>query len=225
MYNLKQSVERPFGITVYGSFLLRTEPDHAVAELGVSRLAQRPADAFKEARDVVQATRTALHKAEVADEKVEVSRIALESAYERFGGATKFLGYRAQVSVRIVIDKIDGLERVLVAAVDAGANEVRSVRYRTGRLRELREEARSKAVAAARRKAEVYCAAAGVRVGQVIHIEDVSPDQLATRVGGMGHGAMGSASGQDEAAEQAGLQSGSLEVGAAVMVSYSLLHD
>jgi uncharacterized protein YggE len=43
--------------------------------------------------------------------------------------------------------------------------------------RELRAEARRKAVAAARAKADLYAEAAGVRVGAVLHIEDVDPEQ------------------------------------------------
>ncbi len=79
---------------------------------------------------------------------------------------------------RIIIDRLDGVERVLVDAVDAGANEVTSVTYLTTQLAELRAQARREAVAAARRKAELYCEAAGVAPGHVLHIEDVNPDSI-----------------------------------------------
>ncbi|WP_433200715.1 SIMPL domain-containing protein [Dactylosporangium sp. CS-047395] len=42
--------------------------------------------------------------------------------------------------------------------------------------RELRAAARQQAVAAARVKAEVYADAAGVRLGAVLHVEDVDAD-------------------------------------------------
>lgn len=44
-----------------------------------------------------------------------------------------------------------------------------------------RAEARRQAITAAREKAEVYSAAAGVEVGEVIQIEDINPDQLQGR--------------------------------------------
>ena len=106
--------------------------------------------------------------------------------------------------------------------VEAGANEVTSVRYLTTHLAELRAQARREAVAAARRKAEVYCEAAGVALGHVLHIEDVNPDSMVYRGGHVE--AAGSDTDHDEAASGA-LQSGSLVVSAAVMVTWSILHE
>jgi len=88
----------------------------------------------------------------------------------------RVVGYRADVGFRVRLRDVSLVEAVLVEAVAAGAHEIRSVAYETSRLRELREDARRGAVAAARRKAEVYCEAAGCRVGSVLHIEDVDPD-------------------------------------------------
>jgi uncharacterized protein YggE len=144
------------------------------------------------------------------------------NVFDSYGPNAKFLGYQAEVAFRIVIDALDKVEPVLSAAVDAGANQVTGVRYLTSRLRELRADARRQAVQAARTKAEVYCDAAGVQLGQVIHIEDVNPDSMMLRGG---HGESVDLSAHDEAAESGALQSGSLVVSAAVMVGFNLIHE
>jgi uncharacterized protein YggE len=41
-----QSIEHPVGANVYGSAVLRTEPDRAVAEIGVARVASTAKAAF-----------------------------------------------------------------------------------------------------------------------------------------------------------------------------------
>jgi uncharacterized protein YggE len=218
-----QSIDHPIGVTVYGSHVLRTEPDRAEVDLAVVRIAQTPSEAFAETRRAVDAVRQSLRKAGIADADVEAGRVDLMSAYEGFGPTAKFMGYRSSVGFRFVVRKLDEIERILSSGVDAGANQVQRVRYQTTQLRELRAEARKRAVEAAKRKAEIYCEAAGVRLGRVIHIEDVNPDRPETMYRGGGHDQASSPEAEETVA--AGLQPGSLVVQAAVMLAYALLHD
>lgn len=216
-----QSIRNPVGVNVYGSAVLRTEPDRAVAEIGIARLASTAKAAFSETAKTVEAVIRSIRRNKISPEAVEVLRVVLTTAYEGFGQTQKFIGYRARVTFRIVIDRLDAVERVLTDAVEAGANEVSSVKYLTTRLAELRAQARREAVAAARRKAEVYCEAAGVALGHVLHIEDVNPDSMVHRGGPV------EAAGPDMDDEVASgaLQSGSLVVSAAAMMTWSILND
>jgi uncharacterized protein len=216
-----QSIEHPVGVNVYGSAVLRTEPDRAVAEIGIARVASTAKAAFSETGKAVEAVVRSVRRNNLSPEAVEVSRVVLTTAYEGFGTTQKFIGYRARVMFRIVIDRLDAVERVLTDAVEAGANEVTSVKYLTTRLAELRAQARSEAVAAARRKAETYCQAAGVALGHVLHIEDVNPDSIAYRGG---HVEVAGPDVHDDDALGA-LKSGSLVVSAAVMLTWGILHD
>jgi uncharacterized protein YggE len=82
------------------------------------------------------------------------------------------------VTFNVTLTDLNRMEEVLVGVVDAGANEVGSAEFLTTRLKELRMEARRRAVAAAREKAENYCRAAGVTLGEVVSIADQNPDHL-----------------------------------------------
>lgn len=223
--SLHQSIDRPVGVNVYGSHVLRTEPDRAELDVAVVRIAQTPSAAFGETRKAVDAVRQALRKSGIPDADVEAGRVDLTTAYDGYGPAAKFLGYRSSVAFRFVVRQLDRIELILESAVNAGANQVQRVRYQTTRLRELRAEARQRAVEAARRKAELYCEAAGVRLGHVIHIEDVNPDRTIGlyRAGGA-HGEAPSPE-EDQDSVPSGLQPGSLVVEAAVVLTYTLLHD
>ncbi len=220
-WSSNQSIDNPVGVNVYGSAVLRTEPDRAVAEIGIARVASTAKAAFSETGKAVEAVIRSVRRNRLSSDAVEVSRVVLTTAYEGFGQTQKFIGYRARVTFRIMIDRLDGVERVLTDAVEAGANEVTGVKYLTSQLAELRAQARREAVVAARRKAEVYCGAAGVVLGRVLHIEDVNPDSMVHRGGQV------EASGpdiDDEVASGA-LTSGSLVVSAAVFVTWSILPD
>src|SRR5260221_5913416 len=218
-----QSIEHPVGANVYGSAVLRTEPDRAVAEIGVARVASTAKAAFSETGKAVEAVVRSVRRSNISPEAVEVSRVVLTSAYEGFGQAKTFIVYRARVTSRILIDRLDGVARVLTDAGGAGANEVTSVRYLTTHRAELRAKARREAVAAARRKAEVYCEAAGVALGHVLHIEDVNPDSMVYRGG---HVEAAGSDIQDDEAASGALQSGSLVVSAAAMGTWRIpLHS
>ena len=67
----------------------------------------------------------------------------------------------------------------------------------------------------------MYCQAAGVKLGNIVHIEDLNPDSL----GRGGHGESVDLTAHDEDSDIGTLQSGSLVVSAAVLVGYTLLHD
>src|SRR5215469_7971733 len=136
-----QAIETPFGVTVFGSTVLRTEPDLAEVELGVGRIDQTAAKAFDLTRQGVAAVRESLRASGLPDESVEVARVTLESVYDGYGPDRKFLGYLASVRFRFVITALDELEAMLSAAVAAGANDVKRVTYQSSRLRELRAEA------------------------------------------------------------------------------------
>lgn len=213
--NVTQSVQRPFGINVFGSSIVRVEPDVASLKFAVSRLKQHPRDAFRDAREGAQSVRAYLAQAEVGD--VGSSRITLSEAFRYTGGENRFVGYTAKVSFHVLLYDLERMEEVLSGVIDAGANGIDSVEFQTRRLKEVRKEARQRAVEAAREKAEVYCQTAGVTVGSVIHIEDVSPDQLRERGGHV----IRETQPDDEGPLRA-FDPGSIVVGAAVMVAFRI---
>lgn len=90
------------------------------------------------------------------------------------------------------------------------------------RLREVRSDARARAVQAARVKAEELARAAGARLGATLHIEDINADDLGRR----SHYPDIDLAQHDEAGPAAEAHSpGSITVAAAVMVCFALLAD
>src|SRR5260221_12090415 len=88
-----QSIEHPVGANVYGSAVLRTEPDRAVAEIGVARVASTAKAAFSESGKAVEAVVRSVRANNISPEEVEVSRRVFTCAYRGFGPAQQFSGY------------------------------------------------------------------------------------------------------------------------------------
>ena len=212
-----QMVERPWGVVVYGAASVKAKPDLVRIRFKVIRLEQSPSESFQAASETVGEVRRALREHGVGDAAVERSRLGLKSAWE-FGDERRFLGYECQASFAVESTNLDGVQALLIALVAAGANEIEAVDFDVRAKPDLRAEARRQAVAAARRKAELYAEAAGVRVGAVLHIDDIDSDNPDHRVY-RGHGSYsGEASAED-------LAPGHVVVNAAVILGLSISRD
>ncbi|HEU5025748.1 MAG TPA: SIMPL domain-containing protein [Spirillospora sp.] len=211
-----QMVERPWGVTAYGAASVKAMPDLVRARFKVVRVEQTPSQAFAAAGDAVQEVRQTLRGHGIADAAVERSRLGLESSWT-FGSDRKFLGYECQAAFTVESGDLDDVQALLVDLVAAGANEIEAVDFDVTGKGDMRAEARRKAVAAARRKAELYAEAAGVRLGAVLHIEDVDPERVGFERY-RGHGGGGAASVQD-------LAPGHVVVSAAVILGFAIARD
>jgi len=206
----------PSGINVFGSAIIRVAPDIASLKFGVSRLEQKPRDAFNAARKGSKNVQEYLSKANIND--FGSSRIMLSQSFRYINGESKFMGYQARVEFHVLLHDLDKLEEVLTSVVDAGANEITSTDLQTTRLKQLRAEARQKAVIAAREKAENYCQAAGVKLGEVRYILDINPDELRGREGHVVREPM-----PDEDVLVKAFDPGSIVVGGAVKITFGLV--
>jgi uncharacterized protein len=214
--NVSQAVPHPFGINVFGSSVVRIEPDIASFKFAVSRLEQHPRDSFASAHKAAKSVREYLTKIGLKD--VGFSRMTLAPEFRYTAGEQRFVGYTARVTFHLLLRNLDQMEEVVSGVIDAGTNEINAVDFQTSQLKEIRAEARRRAVEAAREKAENYCQAAGVGLGRVLHIEDVNPDIL----GGTREGHVLREVQLDDEGPLQAFTPGSITVGAAVMVAFEL---
>ena len=148
----------------------------AMLQFVVSRLEQEPSDAFAATHQAAQSVRDFLLSVQVGE--VAASRLTLSKQTRFEDGKHHFVGFLSRTEIHFLLRDLDLLETILVGVVDSGVNEIKSVIYRTSRIRDLRAVARRNAVAAAREKAELYCEASGVALGKVVHIEDMNPTSI-----------------------------------------------
>lgn len=213
MSMIRQAIEQPFGISVFGSALLRVEPDIMALHFEVENTAEHPKDAFAEVRLVAGRVREFLNGAGVAE--FGSSQMELAALYTGKYSEKQFVGYEASISFQALLRDLERTEDVVSGIVDAGATTISHTWFQTSRLKELRAQARRDAVAAARAKAELYAQETGVKLGRVLHIEDVNPESL--RVG-MHSGADIS---MDAEVEPSAFDPASISVTAAVVIAFA----
>jgi uncharacterized protein len=211
-----QMLQRPWGVAAYGAASVKATPDLVRIRFKVVRLEQTPSRSFAHASESVHAVREVLRRHGIPDRAVERSRLGLRSSWS-FGGERKFLGYECQAAFAVESTKLDDVQQLLIDVVAAGANEIEGVDFDVTTKGNLRAEARRQAVTAAQNKALLYAAAAGARLGPVVHIDDVDPDTAGFERY-RGHSADSQGSAED-------LAPGHVVVSAAVILGFSILPD
>lgn len=210
-----QMVERPWGVAAYGVGSVRAAPDWARIRFKVSHRDPNAGKAYRIAGEAARRARTTMREHDVPDSAVDSSRLSLRTLYGYSNGTQTFQGYECQAAYAAGVSNLDGVQPLLLDLVSAGVNEIDGVDFDVAAKPELRAEARRKAVAAARAKAELYADAAGVRLGVVLHIDDVDPEQVGFERY-RGHGSY-----SEQPSEQ-DLAPGHVVVSAAVVVGYAL---
>jgi uncharacterized protein len=163
----------PAAISVTGEAQVSVPPDLAHIDAGVA------SDA-KTAREASDANNVAMGKVLIAlkgagiDEKdIQTTRLSLQPEYApNRSGPSPIVGYRASNRVTIRLRDVNKVAAVIDTLVGAGANDIGNVSFSVSQASKLLDDAREKAVADARRKAEIYAKAAGVTLGAPLNISE-----------------------------------------------------
>jgi len=172
-----QAQPAPFvGIVVVGEGRVTVTPDYAQIASGVSTRGKT----VKEASDANSKTMAAIIKAllesGVTQNDVQTSRFSVQPVYVPPAPNTepKLAGYSVSNQLRAKIRQIDKLGEILDRLIAAGATDVGNIAFLVSDPSKALDQAREAAIADARRKAEVYARAAGIRLGQVEWITEAS---------------------------------------------------
>lgn len=163
-------------LTVSGVGEASATPDMATITVGVET--QGPtAVAALDANSAQAGALIAEAKARgVEDRDIQTSGLSIYPQYDQRSqtreGPPEIVGYNVSNEVRVRLRDIAGLGETLAALVGAGANQMRGISFGIADDQALMDKARKLAVADARRKAEIYAAAAGVELGPILSISE-----------------------------------------------------
>ncbi|OCK60304.1 SIMPL domain-containing protein [Bradyrhizobium sp. LMTR 3] len=176
---LAQTVPPP-AISVTGEANVSVAPDQAQIDGGVTSEAKTAREASDANNAAMGKVLLALKGAGIEEKDYQTSRLSLQpqSAPNR-AGPSPIVGYRASNRVTVKIRDVAKVANVIDVLVGAGANDIGGIHFSVTQASKYLDEAREKAVADARRKAEIYAKTAGVTLGEPISItEEGAPTPL-----------------------------------------------
>ncbi len=160
-------------LSVNAEGLSEGRPDMAIVNLGVTTEGRTAAAALAENAQRMQALIQALRRAGVAERDIQTSNVSVypQQVYGE-GQAPRITGYQANNSVTAKVRNIDSTGRVIDAAVAAGGNTVNGVSFTYQDPDAQLDAARRDAIAEARRRAELYANALGMRVHRIVAVTE-----------------------------------------------------
>lgn len=162
-------------ITVTGSGTASARPDRAHIETGVVSEAETARAALEANTEAMSRVVAALKEQGVAPKDIQTRNFSVRPRYRQSkdnGDPPAIAGYRVVNSVRIAVRDLDRLGAILDKVVTQGSNEIGGIRFSVAEPEALTDKAREAAMADARRKAELYAAAADARLGEVRTIDE-----------------------------------------------------
>jgi uncharacterized protein YggE len=166
-------------VSVNGEAVTSARPDVALVTIGVE-------SAGKDAKDVLAANSKATGdviaalKQDGIDAKdlqtsgfsvrpnIDRSQNALASA----DGAPTINGYSVSNTVAVTLHDLPKLGEIIDKAVTAGANTIDDIRFDVSNQSALLDDARKAAYEDARRKAAIYAAASGLKLGKLVELSE-----------------------------------------------------
>lgn len=161
-------------ITMTGRASVGAVPDRVEITLGVSSKAETAKDALTLNNVNMNQIISVLKDNGLEEKYITTSNFSIHADYQHFkdGRAPKVRGYSVSNNVRVQVQDVKELGPLLDKVVSTGANQVHGIRFYVSNADELKDTARKEAVAKARRKAELYSEAAGVKLGKVLVISE-----------------------------------------------------
>ncbi|MDO8978542.1 MAG: SIMPL domain-containing protein [Afipia sp.] len=175
----------PPTVSVTGEASISVPPDLAQIDSGVTTEAKTAREASEANNKAMGGVLQALKNAGLAEKDIQTSRLSLspQSAPNRNANAPFLIvGYRASNRVTVTIRDITKVADTIDVLVGAGANEISGMSFMVSKASKLLDDARSEAIADARRKAEIYAKAANISIGAPISIsEETAPGPMPYR--------------------------------------------
>ncbi len=157
---------QPRLITVTGEAEVRVAPDETTLTLGVETSNRDLAIAKRQNDERVKKVFALAKKYNVAPGNFWTDRISVEPRYKDGDVREELIGYRVRKTIVFTVRDVSRLDDLLNSVLDAGANYIYGVQFRTTNLRDYRDQARALALKAAKEKAKDMAKELGQRVGR-----------------------------------------------------------
>ena len=153
-------------------------PDLAIISAGVVTRSASASGAIQQAAARMARVRDALRQAGIADRDIQTSNISLNPEYTYVNNPTygssgqQITGYTASNQVSVRFRDIANAGTILDALVKEGANSINGPNLTIDKPEAALDDARAKAVATGRARAELYARSLGMRIVRVVSISE-----------------------------------------------------
>jgi len=172
---VQPEAKRNLSVTGTGSAFLT--PDVVIVTLGVQTQGTNIGDTVAANNRAAAQVLSAVTSLGVAAEDVQTTyfSVSTQPKYDEFGNPTDQVTYWVDNTVTVSLRDTAQLGNLLQTALASGANSVQGVNYTVDNPDAALSDARSEAMADARRQAEQLAAGAGLTLGEILSLSESGP--------------------------------------------------
>jgi uncharacterized protein len=156
---------RPRLISVTGTAEVHVAPDEVVLSLGVESRDKDLAIAKAQHDSRVKKLLSEAHDGGVEGKYIQTSMLQMRPDYSE-EKVPRFLAYQASQTIQVTLKDLSKYERLISKLLESGVNRVDSIEFLVAEPRKYKDEARAKAIRAAREKAVAMAAELGQTIGK-----------------------------------------------------------
>jgi uncharacterized protein YggE len=160
-------------IQVSGTAVVNVTPDRVLIQLGIQSNGRTPQIVEAVNSATINKIIRALKSQGIEEKDIVTDWYVINPIYDDSNSLT-IEGYRIDNIVAVTLRDISKVNKVIVTALQAGANQVVNVEFYLSDLRKYRDQARDLAMKAAQEKAGDLASAAGAQTGCVMSINENS---------------------------------------------------
>lgn len=156
---------------VTGEGKVTVSPDIALVTVGVQVNGQTVKAAQDEINAAINKVSEAVKKLGIDAKDIQTTNYNINPSYDYTNGQ-KITGYSASTNLQIKVRKLELANSVIDTATANGANQVGGISFNVDDPTKLENEARTKAVADAKKKAEDASKIAGFKLGRIVNYSE-----------------------------------------------------
>ena len=157
---------------VSGEGTVAAKPDIATLNVGIQAQSSTVKAAQDQINSAINKVSEAIKKLGVDQKDIQTTNYNINPNYDFQGNIQRITGYSASTNLTIKVRNIDLVNQVIDEATANGANQVGGISFDVDDKSKLEDEARQKAVAAAKKKAESAAKIAGFKLGRMVNYSE-----------------------------------------------------
>lgn len=206
------------GISVSGEAITTVKPDTALLSLGVSVAKPTAKEARDTAATAMEALLASVRDNGVSDSDIKTTQFTINAEYDYANGSSRITGYRVTNTVSAKTHEQDRVAEIIDDAVSATGDpiQISGITFTLDNPETALSDARSRAMASAKAKADELAHLAGVTLGAPISIVESSNGGVTQP---LPYGVTGAASADSV---RTSIQTGQLDITLSVQVTYAI---
>jgi len=215
---------RPRLISVTGTAEVNVAPDEAVLSLGVESRDKDLSVAKAQHDSRVRKLLAEARNAGVEEKNIQTSALQMRPEYSE-EKVPKFLAYEVSQTIQVTLKDLSKYENLITKLLESGVNRIDSVEFLLAEPRKYKDDARVKAIRAAREKATAMAAELGQTIGKPWDISEDTFNGVFAQTNSFvqaNNYAVQASYDRGPAAEESTVAPGQVSIRASVRVSFQL---